>query len=379
MISTSSFIDRLTALGVDFFSGVPDSLLSSLSACIVDSFPKDRHIIAANEGAATALCAGYNLSTGRIGCTYMQNSGLGNAINPLLSLCDGQVYGIPVLLIIGWRGEPGVHDEPQHAKQGGVTLSLLDACEIPHEILSTGEEEALVQVERAVEFMKEQSRPYALVVRKGTFLKYESPLPGPSRGDEGLPLTREDAIRVILEHLAPSDAVVSTTGMASRELFELRESRHEGHGRDFLTVGSMGHASQIALSISLQKPHRRVVCLDGDGAAIMHMGSLAISGQNARGNFLHIVLNNGAHESVGGQPTVGLDIDLPKVASAVGYPQVKSVRTEEELSSALDLWRDAPGACFLEVKVRKGHRPDLGRPTATPTQNKQSFTAFLQQ
>lgn len=376
MISPLRFIDILTRSGVDFFSGVPDSLLSSLSACIVDRLPGSDHVIAANEGAAVALCSGYHLSTGRIGCCYMQNSGLGNALNPLLSLCDEEVYGIPVLLVVGWRGEPGVRDEPQHRKQGRVTTALLEACGIPWEVLCDEEEPAFAQVGRAVSFMRENSRPYALVVRKGTFRAYEGGGRTTGSGD-GLPLSREDAIRVVLDHLGQDAVVVSTTGMASRELFELREARGERHCGDFLTVGSMGHASQIALEISVRWPRRRVVCLDGDGAVLMHMGSLAICGRNAGDNFLHVVINNGAHESVGGQPTVALDVDLAGVAASAGYGTAVCVDNGGDLAAFLGSYVLRPGPYFLEVRVRKGHRPDLGRPTVSPSDNKEAFMEAL--
>ncbi len=376
MLEPRFFIDALAAEGIDFFTGVPDSLLKAICAYITANLPASNHVIAANEGGAMGLAAGYHLATGRIPVVYMQNSGEGNAVNPLMSLTDKDVYNIPVLLLIGWRGEPGVHDEPQHVKQGKVTIPLLDAMGIPHEILSLDEAEAAAQVARARAAMVASGEAYALVVRKGTFAAGEGKLKDEGPGSR-LELVRERAIEMVAGAMEPSAVAVSTTGMISRELFEIRERAGQGHARDFLTVGSMGHASQIALGIAMQKPERRVYCLDGDGASIMHMGNMAIAASRRPRNLVHVVFNNGAHDSVGGQPTVGLDIDLPKVAEAVGYASVLSVKDAAALGDALASLRQAEGSVFLEVKVRKGARKDLGRPTTTPIQNKEALMAFL--
>lgn len=375
MIRPSFLYDRLCADGIDFFTGVPDSLLKNFCAYLTDHADAAHHLIAANEGGAVGLAAGYHLATGKAACVYMQNSGEGNAVNPLMSLTDGDVYAIPLLLLIGWRGMPGVHDEPQHVKQGKVTIQLLEAMDIPYCIMSEDERELEGQIDEAVASLRKRSAAYAFVIKKGTFDTYTLQHNETVSGT----MSREEAIeRIMLS--APSRAVfVSTTGMASRELFELREKHHMGHERDFLTVGSMGHASQIALAIALQQPDRPVYCIDGDGAAIMHLGSLAIIGSRKPANLVHVVLNNGAHDSVGGQPTVGRMIDFPAIARACGYRQGWSVSTPVELATALEKSGRQDGLCFLEVKVRKGARKDLGRPTTTPIQNKQAIMEFLKQ
>lgn len=372
MISPKFFIDTLASYGIDYFAGVPDSLLKNICAYIADNIDVRHNIITANEGAAVGLAAGYHLATGKVGVVYMQNSGEGNIINPLASLTDKEVYNIPVLLLIGWRGRPGVHDEPQHVKQGKVTTGLLNVMGINYDVLSKDEDKAAKQIAKAVEVL--QSREvYALVIEKDTFDEYKLQ----SAEVNDLTLTREEAIQTVASSLGAKDVIVSTTGMISRELFEAREAWHQGHERDFLTVGSMGHASQIALGIALEKTDRRVWCFDGDGATIMHMGSMAIVASKSPSNYVHVIFNNGAHDSVGGQPTVGLRIDIPAIAKAVGYRAAYSVDTAEGLADALKTLSEAEGPVLLEVKVKKGNRKDLGRPTTTPVQNKEALISFL--
>lgn len=375
MLSPKIFIESLAAKGVDFFAGVPDSLLKNICAFISDTLDDRHNIIAANEGAAVGLAAGHYLATGHIPCVYMQNSGEGNAINPLASLTDKEVYGIPVLLVIGWRGEPGVHDEPQHVKQGKITLPLLDAMSIRHEILSQDETEFRSQLDGAVRHMSETGEAFAFIVRKNTFEPYTL-----QRHEVNeYPLSREEAIQKVAASLSAKDVIVSTTGMISRELFEYRTAQGQGHERDFLTVGSMGHASQIALGIALEKTDRRVWCFDGDGAALMHLGSVAIIADKAPENFVHVIFNNGAHDSVGGQPTVGLKVNLAGIAKAAGYKDAVSVTTAEDLGSALKVLKTMRGPVLLEVRVHRGNRKDLGRPTTTPIQNRDALMEFMGQ
>lgn len=371
MIRPQFFYDTLVSNGIDFFAGVPDSLLKNLCAYITDHADATHNIIAANEGGAMGLAAGHYLATGQIPVVYMQNSGEGNIINPLASLTDPDVYNIPVLLVIGWRGKPGVHDEPQHVKQGKITTGLLNIMGIDYTVLSKDEENAAIQIQKAIAYMQTNKQCYALVIEKDTFDTYT--LQNVKKNT--LTLSREDAIQIVVGALGEKDVIVSTTGMISRELFEYRAANNEGHERDFLTVGSMGHASQIALGIALEKPDRRVWCFDGDGATIMHMGSMAIVASKAPKNYIHVVFNNGAHDSVGGQPTVGLSIDLPAIAIAIGYKSVYSISTKEELEKRLSNLDEAP--VFLEIKVKKGNRKDLGRPTTTPIQNKEALMQFL--
>ncbi len=375
MIRPEYFYNTLRGMGIDFYTGVPDSLLKDICAYITDHADRKNNIIAANEGGAVGLAAGYHLATGNIPVVYMQNSGLGNTVNPLMSLTDSDVYRIPVLLVIGWRGEPGVHDEPQHVKQGKTTLPLLDAMEIRHEIMSGDEAELEKQLAGGVRYMKETGRAFALVVKKGTFGKYKL-----QNGTHNpYTMEREEAIKAVAGAMDVKDIVVSTTGKISRELFEHRTATGEGHIRDFLTVGSMGHASQIALGIALNRPERNVYCFDGDGAAIMHMGGMGIVASMLPGNFYHIVFNNGAHDSVGGQPTIGFGIDLPKIAAGCGYKTVMSVATRSELDAILPTLTTLPAPLLLEIKVKKGSRDDLGRPTTTPVENKEALMSFLEE
>ena len=372
MIRPEFFIEALREKGIDCFAGVPDSLLKNICAYITDHFDAVHNIIAANEGAAVGLAAGHYLATGQPACVYMQNSGEGNIINPLASLTDQEVYNIPVLLLIGWRGRPGVHDEPQHVKQGKVTTGLLNVMGVNYEVLSKEEDKAAKQIGKAVKALANKE-VFAMVIEKDTFEDYK--LQNVEVND--LTMSREDAIRTVASALGEKDCIVSTTGMISRELFEYRAAMNHGHERDFLTVGSMGHASQIALGIALAQPERRVWCFDGDGAAIMHMGSMAIVANKAPKNYVHVVFNNGAHDSVGGQPTVGLKIDLPAVAKAVGYKATYSVDSKTELGSILAKVNSFESPALLEIKVKKGNRKDLGRPTTTPIQNKDALMTFL--
>ena len=370
MIRPEFFIEKLRENGVDCFAGVPDSLLKNICAYITDHCDVHHNIIAANEGAAVGIAAGHYLATGKPACVYMQNSGEGNIINPLASLTDEEVYNIPVLLLIGWRGRPGVHDEPQHVKQGKVTTGLLNVMGVNYEVLSKEEDKAEKQIAKVIKALKNKE-VFALVIEKDTFEDYK--LQNVEKND--LTMSREEAIQTVAAALGEKDCIVSTTGMISRELFEYRAAMNQGHERDFLTVGSMGHASQIALGIAMAQPGRRVWCFDGDGAAIMHMGSMAIVASKEPKNFVHVVFNNGAHDSVGGQPTVGLKIDLPAVSKALGYKATISVDNKEELVEALKKLADGP--VLVEVKVKKGNRKDLGRPTTTPIQNKEALMNFL--
>jgi len=376
MIDPSLFYKFLSERGVHFFTGVPDSLLKSFCAYAAG---RGNHITAVNEGAAVALAAGSYLATGKVPLVYMQNSGIGNAVNPLLSLADGDVYRIPMILLVGWRGEPGVKDEPQHRKQGKATCTLFEAMGIPYIILPDSIEEAVARLDECLGHIKRDNTPFALIARKDVFAPY-----APPNGNDAADapreseMSREEAIGHIVRSSAPDEVFVSTTGMASRELYELRKMERMGHERDFLTVGSMGHASSLALAIAARKPELRVNCIDGDGAALMHLGAMAAVGAVSPANLRHIVLNNGAHDSVGGQPTIARQIDLAGIARACGYALVYSVKTAEELRKALgETACKADGAVFIEVFVRKGARSGLGRPESSPIENKEAFMRFI--
>lgn len=362
MIDTLKFYEYLKGCSFDIFTGVPDSLLKDFCKCISEHEDNRHNIICANEGNSVAIASGYHLSTGKYGIVYMQNSGLGNAINPLLSLVDPKVYSIPMLLIIGWRGEPNVHDEPQHVKQGEITLETLSVCDIPYFVL---EDDYKNSLKNLIQLMKNESRPVAVVVRKGTFF-YDSI--DTQKQPIRYSLSREKSLEVMLDTISNEDFIVTTTGKTSRELFELREKRKEDHNHDFLTVGSMGHTSSIALGLALGTKHN-VWCYDGDGSFLMHMGSAAINASIAPKNFKYIVNNNGAHESVGNQPTVGFKIDIKTILKGCGYEHIYEANNEKDVINAIKNMNDEDKSALI-IFTKSGSRDDLGRPTISPTDNK---------
>ena len=371
MADAKELIDALGDKGVTFYTGVPDSLLSKFSACIMQQ-PELKHIIATNEGNAVGLALGEYLATGCPGVVYMQNSGLGNVVNPLTSLADPAVYAIPMFLVIGWRGEPGVHDEPQHVKQGRITLAQLDVLGVPYFVCDESSDVRILVAE-LWQKMFQNHGPVALVVRKGA-LKGEWAVNKKSLQSS---IKREEALDCLLKALPESAFYVATTGKTGRELFELRERDHHCQ-RDFLTVGGMGHASSIALTIALRHPQKTVVCLDGDGAALMHLGAMATIAAEQPKNFIHVLLNNAAHESVGGQPTIAGELDFEKLSLALGYSSYISVDKREDfqrLSSVLT--NENKGPLLLEIRVLQGARKELGRPNKTPIQNKESVMNYL--
>ena len=359
----------------DFYTGVPDSQLKALCNYLMDKYDIDpkHHIIAANEGNCTALAAGYHLATGKIPVVYMQNSGEGNIINPVASLMNDQVYAIPCVFIVGWRGEPGVHDEPQHIYQGEITLKLLEDMDIAHFVISknTTEDELAVKMEEFKQILA-TGKQVAFVIKKGA-LEFD----GKVKYENSNTMTREEIIKHIVEYTG-NDPIVSTTGKASRELFEIRAANGEGHEKDFLTVGSMGHASSIALGIAMQKPDKKIWIIDGDGAVLMHMGAMAVIGANAPKNIIHVVINNGAHETVGGMPTVAGKIDLVAIAKGCGYPSAVSVENFTDLDKVLDAAKHGRELRLIEVKCSIGARADLGRPTTTAGENKKNFMNFIE-
>lgn len=373
VVTPEQFCACCRKLGIEFFTGVPDSLLQDVCAYISDHIGRSNHVIAANEGGAVAMAAGHYLATGNPALVYLQNSGQGNAANPLLSLADPDVYGIPMLLLVGWRGQPGGKDEPQHAKQGRVMNAVFTAMEIPFEVLGEDASGLDAQMLRMVALALQEQRPVALVVGKGTFARYRPQQICEPRYS----LVREDVIELLARRIDANAALVATTGHISRELYECRMRQGLGVGRDFLTVGSMGHASQIALGIALAQPNRQVYCLDGDGAALMHMGAMPVLAQSGCARLRHIVLNNGVHGSVGGQPTVAFAISLQTVAEGCGYAWSRTVASGEGLDEAVAEIGDVNGPAFLEVRVSTVARADLGRPASTPADNKAAFMAFL--
>ena len=377
MLEPRSLVNFLKQKEVNFYSGVPDSLLKDFCAYIEDESHSKNHIIAANEGASIALAIGYYLSSNKVPVVYLQNSGLGNTINPLLSLASPDVYSIPLLLIIGWRGEPGVKDEPQHIHQGRITPALLNTMGIPYMVIDSKmhENEILNKVGEQLRLSKLKNQPVCILVRKGTFNSYKKK----SNSSKHLKykLEREKAVQIAVDQCEDNSIIVCTTGMLSRELFEFRAKKKLGHGMDFLCVGGMGHASQIATSIAINQPKRPVYCFDGDGAFLMHMGSIAITGTRDLPNFMHIVFNNGCHESVGGQPTVAQKIELSKVAFSLGYKFSKTVNCELKFIDIIQKAKEFDSTSFIEVLVRPGHRLNIGRPTTTPIQNKNDLMNTL--
>ncbi len=374
-IDPIQFYNILTEKGIDFFTGVPDSLLKQFCLCIDDNVDSEHHITAANEGNAIALASGYYLGTEKIPLVYMQNSGLGNTVNPLLSLCDPDVYSIPMVLIVGWRGEPGVKDEPQHVKQGKVQIDLLNALDLPYSIISKEEKDIEAKLAEGIKQASLEKSPYVFVIKKGTFKPYQKT---PSSAQSNL-MTRETALDIMLNSFPKDAIIVSTTGKTSREIFEIREKNGEPHYKDFLTVGSMGHCSSIALGIAISNPDRPVICIDGDGALIMHMGSLSTVGKLHPKNFYHILMNNKVHESVGGQATSADCIDVPSLVRANGYKNVLSVDSENDLKARCMEFVEGKdlGPYFLEVNVKPGSRQDLGRPTIKPVDNKKAFIKYI--
>jgi phosphonopyruvate decarboxylase len=372
MISVKVFFDALREQGISNFSGVPDSLLKNICAYITDNTLPCQHLITANEGSAVALAVGQYIATGHPSFVYMQNSGFGNAINPLLSLADAKVYGIPMVVMVGWRGEPGVKDEPQHIKQGEVMEQLLDACGLPTVIIDAETISIKEVLKSAIELTITSSQPVILLVKKGTFGPYKLKSTVPDIAEA----TREDAIKMVIDACGVDDVFVSTTGKASRELFEIRVKSKQSHEKDFLTVGSMGHSNMIALGVA-QNTHRTVFCIDGDGASIMHLGNFTSIGQSGAENLIHILLNNAAHDSVGGQPTCADKVDMPSIARACGYVSVESISNTHEIQTYIERFKREPGPHLLEVKIKKGSRVDLGRPTSTPSQNKEALMAVF--
>ena len=365
MINPNEFLNELTKLDLNFFTGVPDSLLKNFLTTLNDLDYK-KHIIATNEGSAIGIAIGYNLSTNKVPMVYLQNSGLGNIINPILSLADKEVYSIPMIIMVGWRGEPDIKDEPQHLKQGRVTLDLIESMNYHYEILSKDLDKANVQMSNLIKLTKEENKPVFVVVKKDTFSKTET-----VKKEHPNKLERESAIKEICKSIENDDLIISTTGKSSRELYEVRKTYNKQN--DFLTVGGMGHANQIALGVALFSNKKNVYCIDGDGAILMHMGGLVQIANAPLENLCHIIINNYSHESVGGQPTLGDKISFSSVCKSIGYTDAYRVSDEEELKKAIKMFKQKKGIFCIEVLCSSSSRNDLGRPTTSPLENKVSF------
>lgn len=376
MIKPDVFLKAVLNAEISFITGVPDSLLKDICGYISDNSEKISHKIATNEGSAIAMAIGNYLATKNVPLIYMQNSGLGNIVNPITSLADPQVYGIPMVLMIGWRGEMDldgnqVKDEPQHKKQGQITIAQLEILDIPYLIIDASTRNINQVLKDIVFSAKERNGPIALLVRKNSFEKYNY-----KKISQEIKLpSREEVIHEILLHIPKNSPVISTTGVASRELYEIRDKLNVSHDSDFLTVGGMGHASQIAVGIAMSKPYRKVICIDGDGATLMHMGALAINAEQP--NLVHILINNFAHDSVGGQPTKGDSLSFSKIAKEFGYSFCFKVDELDQIGLILKESLKKKGSLFIEVLCKTGFRSNLGRPKTTPEENKNAFINFL--
>lgn len=369
-MKASVFLQEVKNIGIHTVTGVPDSTLKQFCDAVCLAHEKDMsHYVTANEGAAVGLAAGAYLATGRPGLVYLQNSGLGNIINPLASIANEEVYGIPMLFVVGWRGEPGTKDEPQHIYQGKVTCRLLEVMGVPYSVIDAGTTAAqLREILARASQMFAENRQYAVIVRKGTFEKEQEFL-----WKNGYRLVREQALKIILENVSREAFIVSTTGKISRELYEQSDALYGNHDRIFMTVGGMGHASMIAYGMAQADSDKRIVCIDGDGAAMMHMGALAFLAKQSPRNLLHIVVNNAAHESVGAMPTGYSGQTYYQIAKACGYPNTCLVQTEAELETALLDVKNSNGLSMIEVMTSLDSRADLGRPKESAEENRVRF------
>jgi phosphonopyruvate decarboxylase len=355
MVNQRYLFESLKNLGIDFFAGVPDSLLNNFCLYMVENIPDGQHVMAANEGNAIAIAAGHYMATGNIPLVYMQNSGIGNATNPLLSLTHDSVYGIPMILVIGWRGDPAFNDHAQHKKQGELTPVLMKDMDIPYEILDD-ENTVVEKFTWAIDKAKEISAPVALIAKKAILTEKVKKQEYP----ESKLMNREEAVSAVVDVLGEDAIYLGTTGRATREVHEQLKEHGVGEGHEWQNVGSMGHVSSVGLGIALAKPEQKVVVFDGDAAAVMHMGALATNCRYKAGNLIHIVLNNGVNESVGGQPSAGYVVNLTEVAAACGYRTPgHAVETREELQAIMKNYKNGEMPLFLDVHVRQGIRSDM--------------------
>jgi len=374
MISCQDFFSMLKEKGFIFFSGVPDSTFKHWLKFLVDNNGKDlNNLVACNECEAIALCAGYYLATRKIGVVYMQNSGLGKTVNPITSLCDSDVYSIPILLMIGWRGEPGKIDAPQHKKMGRIMLSLLDTLEIPHSILEPDKETIIKELKKASEYFKKNTSPYAFIIKKGFFHDYK----WDSKQICNYELTREEIINLIMENLNNDEIIISNTGYTSREVYEYREANKKDHFKSFYNIGGMGCASSIGLSIALQKQEKRVIIFDGDGAAIMQMGAFTTIGKHSPTNFVHIIFDNHAHETTGGQPTNSASSNFLQIAIACNYKSGDIIRTKEELLKIIPDIKNKEGPLLYVIQIKMCSRSNLKRPEKEPKLYKEELLKYL--
>ena len=360
--------------GVEFYTGVPDSTIKDFCFFLDSNLPKSKHIIAANEGNSIGIATGYHLSTGKIPLVYMQNSGFGNAINPITSLADKSVFSIPMLIMLGWRGEPETNDAIQHQKDGQIQISLIESLGIPYTILSNNSNNLEDQIDNSVKLAEEQSSPFFLLVRRNSFEKSRHKLAYPKIESD---MSREYAISEIIKSIENDAAIISTTGKISRELYESRLKQGDDNHKDFRVIGSMGHASSISLGMSISNEKRKVYCIDGDGSIIMHMGALSVIGKYGSSNFRHILLNNFSHDSVGGQASSSDVIDFSILSRSLSYKSYYKIAKKSDFNDIFTEFISSPGPSFLEIVVTQGSRSDLSRPNISPIDNKKSFMEFF--
>jgi len=372
-INPADLYNILVKEEVDFFTGVPDSTLKHFCFYLDDNSTQSNHIIAANEGNSIAIAAGYHFSTGKIPLVYMQNSGIGNALNPITSLADKEIFGVPMLVLVGWRGEPGKKDAIQHLKDGVTQIELLNSLGLSHTILRPDKQSLKLQIQDSIEKSKSAKSPHIILVSKDSFETYSPVFQEPKISS----MSREYAIAETLSFIKPDSAVISTTGKASRELYEIREKKGGMNKADIMVVGSMGHVSSFSLGVALQSPKRKVYCLDGYGSLIMHMGALPTIGKYSSSNFRHILLNNFSHDSVGGQDSSSNIIDFSLLSQAVSYKNYFKIRNKSDFKEIFPQFIEAKGPSFLEIIVAKGSRADLSRPDLLPSENKKKFMTFL--
>ena len=358
MISTVNFIDELKRNSIDFFTGVPDSVLKKLSNKF-EKFDKNKHVLAFNEGSAIALGIGYHLATNKIPCIYLQNAGLGNAINPLVSIAHKNVYSIPLLMVIGWRGSPNrKKDEPQHNVKGKITRKLLSTLGIKNIVIKNKKD--LLKLRKLIKFSKQKKIPVACLIEQNSLVEKNKPSIK-LKSNFGSNIERSDVIYELLHSIKNDTKIVSTTGYTSRELNQIRREKKLGRGKDFYMVGGMGHSSMVALGLSL-KLKKQIICLDGDGSLLMHMGSLRSAGIFAKKNFKHILLNNAVHESVGEQRTFSENLDFLKLVKKLGYRNSYKTSKKNKLKKIINIFLKSKGPSFLEIKIKTGTIKNLTRP-----------------
>jgi phosphonopyruvate decarboxylase len=376
MLDINQLGAQLRKRGFNFFSGVPCSFLKDLINYAIN---KHEYVIATNEGEAVAISAGAYMA-GKKSCVVMQNSGLTNALNPLTSL--NYCFRIPVLGFMSWRGEPILHDEPEHTLMGEITSQLLELCRIPHVILSTDSDELNRQFDKAEEYIN-NNEPFFFIVKKNTFSEekavkrlsfktYEKLI------TEGQSVTPEPTrLQVIQKILATRDKntlLLASTGKGGRELFEEEDSPNH-----LYMVGSMGCVSSIGLGISMVNHRKRIIALDGDGALLMRMGSLATNGYYRPKNLLHVLLDNGSHDSTGGQQTVSHNVGFAKIAHEAGYDQSIVTNNLDDILQCIQKWKQDPVLTFLHVRIRAGSKANLGRPTVKPFEVKERLMSLLKE